>query len=268
MDGLISRALAAHRVTRSSIWARRFFLLLNLTPPLFVVLTGGREWWVWVYACVVHSALLNAILHPTANGLGPILTRLPTAEKLVWLTIDDGLSADTVEIAEWLASVGVSATFFLIGKNLDAFPEALAAIQRHGHTIGNHTQNHHLGTFWIFSPGKIRREVGEFQSAMNRLQLPSLSTFRCPAGIKNPFLHTVLAAENLTLTGWTVRAFDGVRCDVDKSLTRMKNGLQPGAILLVHEGKMDAEGRPASVRLIQELVKTVRAAGYEFVSSR
>ncbi len=268
MDGLIFRALLQYRVTRASIWARRFFLLLNLTPPIFVLLTGGREWWAWAYAFVVHNALLIAILHPTSNWLGPILTRLPTTEKLVWLTIDDGPSADTVEIAEWLESVGVSATFFLIGKNLDASTEALAAIQRHGHTIGNHTQNHNLGTFWIFPPGKIRREVGEFQSAVNRLQLRSFPAFRCPAGIKNPFLHTVLAEEKLTLTGWTVRAYDGVRCNLDKSLTRIKNGLQPGAILLVHEGKMDTAGRPASVRLIQELVKTVRAAGYEFVSSR
>ncbi len=264
MESLIARALSEHQVTASSLWRRRFLLVLNLTPPLFIWQMGVAHLWVWCYAVVVHALLLVALFYPRSAILGPILTKLPTDEKIVWLTIDDGPSNDTLELAKMLEALGVQATFFLLGKKLTAFPEALAALQRHGHTVANHTQNHDLARFWIYSPWKVVRELDEFQSTANQMQLPLLPAFRCPAGIKNPFLHSILHRKKLTLIGWSVRAFDGVRCDRRKSVKRVLAGLEPGAIVLVHEGKMDAAGSPASVEFIHELIVGIQAAGYRF----
>ncbi|MEO7932949.1 MAG: polysaccharide deacetylase family protein [Chthoniobacterales bacterium] len=266
MESLIARALSEHRVTASSVWLRRALLVWNLTPPLLVGLIGVTHLWVWLYAVVAHGLLLVALLYPRSTMLGPVLARLPTSEKIVWLTIDDGPSADTVELAKMLEAQGVSATFFLMGKKLPSFPEALAALQRHGHTAASHTQNHDLARFWIYPRWKVARELDEFESTASRMQLPLLPAFRCPAGIKNPFLHGVLRRKKLTLVGWSVRAFDGLRCDPEKSMKRILTGLEPGAILLVHEGKTDAAGSPASVEFIRELVTQIRAAGYRFAS--
>jgi len=267
MDSLIARALAARQVTTASIWLRRAFLLLNLTPPVLVGLTGGTELWAWIYAMVVHHGLLVGLFLPRSNWLGPILNQLPTDEKIVWLTIDDGPSDDTAELAQMLAAHGISATFFLQGRKLHDFPEALAALKRHGHTVANHTQNHPLAWFWIYPPPKVAREIDEFQGAAAALRLPVLPAFRCPAGLKNPFLHTLLQSRKLTLTGWTIRAYDGIRCDAQRSLPHLLSRLTPGAILLVHEGKMDASGAPASVAFIQELVAGVQKAGYRFAET-
>ncbi|HEX8372321.1 MAG TPA: polysaccharide deacetylase family protein [Chthoniobacterales bacterium] len=264
MDSLIARALADHQVTTSSIWLRRVLLLLNLTPPFLIWHTGGTQLCAWLYAIVVHHVLLIGLFHPPSKLLGPILTRLPTREKIVWLTIDDGPSADTAELAEMLGEKGISATFFFQGNKLRSRPEALSALRKHGHTVGNHTQNHDLAWFWLYPPKKVAREVADFQAAARQLDLPLLPAFRCPAGLKNPFLHTVLHRHQLTLTGWTLRAFDGVRCDPQKSLPRLLSSLEPGAIILVHEGKNDLSGAPASVAFISDLVTGIQAAGYTF----
>ncbi len=266
MESLIARALSEHQVTASSLWKRRILLVLNLTPPLLVGLLGVTHLWVWCYATVVHALLLVALFYPQSAILGPILTKLPTDEKIVWLTIDDGPSEDTIELAEMLETMGVHATFFLKGKKLASHPDGVAALQRHGHSAANHTQNHDLARFWMYPPWKVARELDEFQSTANRMQLPLLPAFRCPAGIKNPFLHGILRRKKLTLVGWSVRAYDGMRCHPEKNLTRILTGLQPGAILLVHEGKLDALGRPASVAFIRDLVSAVQTAGYQFAA--
>ena len=264
MNTLIESALAAKRVTKVSIWWRRIFLLLNLTPPILLWKTGGLQPWAWIYAFLVHHALLAGLFIPRSTWLGPILNQLPTQEKIVWLTIDDGPSNDTVALAQMLGEMGVTATFFFQGNKLRDFAGTLATLDHYGHTVANHTQNHNLAWFWIFPPVKVLGEVVDFQHIATQMKLPLTSAFRCPAGLKNPFLHTVLYGCNLTLVGWTIRAYDGVRCNREKSLQHILSHLKPGAIILVHEGKNDHAGSPASLQFIRELVHGIHAAGYRF----
>lgn len=267
MKPLIAQALAAHRSTPASLWWRRFLLLINLTPPIIIIWTGGTELWTWIYAIVIHHVLLAGLFIPRSRLLGPVLTKLPTEEKIVWLTIDDGPSPDTAAIANMLSDKGISATFFLRGKMLHQYPEALEAIRKNGHTVANHTQNHDLAWFWIFPPWKVRREVHEFQKLAAELDLPTIPAFRCPAGFKNPFLHSVLHRSKLTLTCWSVRAHDGIRCDPEKNTQRVLTRLKPGSIILVHEGKTNAANQPVSLDFIRNLVSQIRSAGYEFAKA-
>lgn len=245
---------------------RRLLLLASLVAPAVVVASKGA-WWAWVYAACAHSALLNGMVVPTSNWLGPILNRLPTRRKEVWLTIDDGPSADTIPLAQMLYDKGITATFFFRGDAVDQFPGAVREVAALGHTIANHTTTHPLPLFWMFSPTHVAREIDRCTEKIRSEGVDPLPWFRCPAGVKNPFLHPVLRQRGLTLLGWTVRAFDGIFCNVERSKARILTRLVPGAILLVHEGKKDYAGQPASLRFIESLVSEIEQRGFRFVSA-
>ncbi len=64
-------------------------------------------------------------------------------EKKIALTFDDGPNEPyTSEILKILKDNNVHATFFMVGKNVEMYPDAARAIVAEGHAIGNHTYDH------------------------------------------------------------------------------------------------------------------------------
>ena len=63
-------------------------------------------------------------------------------ENLCALTFDDGPSPNTPILLDMLASYGIPATFFLLGRNVTAYPEILDRIIAEGHEVGNHSWSH------------------------------------------------------------------------------------------------------------------------------
>lgn len=74
------------------------------------------------------------------------LWKVRTKEKILYLTFDDGPIAEvTPQVLDELKKYNARATFFCIGKNIDANPDIYNRLQIEGHTIGNHTQEHFNG---------------------------------------------------------------------------------------------------------------------------
>jgi peptidoglycan/xylan/chitin deacetylase (PgdA/CDA1 family) len=70
---------------------------------------------------------------------------LPLEDHEVVLTFDDGpLPRNSNQILDILASQCVKATFFIIGRMAQAYPEGVRKLRDAGHTIGTHSQNHPL----------------------------------------------------------------------------------------------------------------------------
>src|ERR1700712_211201 len=70
---------------------------------------------------------------------------LPLADHEVVLTFDDGpLPHNSNPILEILASQCVKATFFIIGRMAQAYPDGVRKVRDAGHSIGTHSQNHPL----------------------------------------------------------------------------------------------------------------------------
>jgi len=70
---------------------------------------------------------------------------LPLADHEVVLTFDDGpLTKHTKPILEMLDAQCVKATFFVVGKMAQAYPDMLREVEAAGHTIGTHTLSHPL----------------------------------------------------------------------------------------------------------------------------
>jgi len=69
--------------------------------------------------------------------------RIPTHEKILYLTFDDGPHPEiTPFVLDQLDLYGAKAHFFCIGANVDRFPDVYQQILDKGHRVGNHTQHH------------------------------------------------------------------------------------------------------------------------------
>jgi peptidoglycan/xylan/chitin deacetylase (PgdA/CDA1 family) len=205
-----------------------------------------------------HMLILYPTLRANVQWLGPVVTRFATDHKELWLTIDDGPTADTSEVLQLFASRGVKATFFVKGTLALQRPELVEAMLAGGHTVANHSHTHPSASFWCATPGRIAVEIDECQRAIARFTVPR-PWFRAPVGMKNPFVHPLLARRNLRLIGWSARGFDAVMTDAEQVVQRILPDLAPGAIVMMHQGG------PHSLAMLERVIDAAQERGYQFV---
>ena len=206
-----------------------------------------------------HALLLYPTLRPNVQWLGPVVTRFDTPRKEVWFTIDDGPTEDTPAVLDLFDTHGVKATFFVKGTLAESHTELAREIARRGHTLANHSQTHPSGTFWCLPPGRVAEEIDGCNRALTSITGTQPRWFRAPVGLKNFTVHPALARRDMRLIGWTARGFDAVRSDPDEVLGRILPHLQPGAIIVMHQG------REHSLRVLDHVIAGVKERGYSFV---
>lgn len=218
---------------------------------------------------VSHLLLLYACLAPNCQWWGPVARSFATIEREVWLTIDDGpCPAHTPRILDLLDVHDARATFFVVGTAAERFPHLITEILVRGHSVANHTWSHPSGSFWAAGAARTTREVDRCTAHLRPTHDRPAQYFRAPAGLKNPFLHGVLRDRALQLVGWNIRSLDTVRRDADQIANSVGARLQPGAIILMHEGhrlERDADFNP---RCIELTLQKITDAGYRCVIPR
>ncbi len=207
----------------------------------------------------VGLLLVSTTLRPQSVLFGAAAAVFPTTRREVCLTIDDGPTDDTEAFLSELGARGHRAVFFLIGDRAAAHPVEAQRIQQAGHVIGNHTQTHPAYWFWSYAPQRLRQEMERAQETLHAIlgKVPRL--FRAPAGFRNPFCNVVAEQLGLEVAGWHVRGRDGVCADVPQVLARLRRGLRPGAILLIHQGL------PQSLAVLQGTLRMLEEEGYAVV---
>jgi peptidoglycan/xylan/chitin deacetylase (PgdA/CDA1 family) len=216
-----------------------------------------------------HVVLAAASLWPRGGLVGENLTRLPASAAgrgEVCLTFDDGPDPEvTPRVLDLLDAAGARATFFCIGRRVQARPDLAAEIVRRGHTVENHTWSHPNGFAWYLPPG-LRREVGRAQDSIATAAGVRPRFFRAPAGLRNPFVDWVLHGEALQLVAWTRRGFDAVQKDPAAVARRLLHGLSPGDVLLLHDGNaFRSGGNPAVLESLPRVLDALAARGLRSV---
>jgi peptidoglycan/xylan/chitin deacetylase (PgdA/CDA1 family) len=208
-----------------------------------------------------HALAWWGVMRPQSRLYSPVLSRLPTAENLVWLTIDDGPSADTRALLDLLDARGAKATFFLVGDRAARRPDDVREIARRGHGIGNHSASHPSATFWMLGPKRMRAEIERTQQVLRDTTGVAPRWFRAVVGMANPFVSAPLRELGLARVAWCARGYDAVAADPAAVVARIERGLRPGAIVLAHEGA--AHGR--NVETISLLLDRLDVLGYRSV---
>jgi peptidoglycan/xylan/chitin deacetylase (PgdA/CDA1 family) len=193
-------------------------------------------------------------------------TTLPLNDHEVVITFDDGpLPPYTYNILDTLAAECVKVTYFLVGRQANAYPEAVRRIYNAGHSIGTHSQNHPL-TFNQMALPRIDSEVGtgiaSVQAALGdpRAVAPF---FRIPGLLHTPQVESYLAAHSLVVWSADEVADDwykGVSAQqiVRKAMSRIEAKDHRG-VLLLHDI------HPATAMALPMLLKELKAKGYKIV---
>jgi peptidoglycan/xylan/chitin deacetylase (PgdA/CDA1 family) len=180
----------------------------------------------------------------------------------VALTFDDGPDANsTPQLLDLLKEEKIEAAFFCIGKKVAANPELAARIVHEGHLVQNHSYAHSLFTNF-FSVARLRTELSQTQAAIQNATGMVPQFFRPPMGLSNPRTFRSAKSLDLKVVGWTIRSLDTISTDPEKITARIARRLEPGAIILLHDGNIPAARLLPTVKL---LLATLRERGYAVV---
>lgn len=170
-----------------------------------------------------------------------IIWKKITDEKKIWLTFDDGPEKEVTEfILETLKKLNIKASFFLIGKNIQEFPELTKEIIKKGHIIGNHSFSHLNGfkskneeyIYDIELGQKLINEKLVEMGITNKIKI-----FRPPYGRILPRQIKRLK-ENYKIVMWDVFSWDFKKnISPEKIYNNVIDNVTEGSILVFHNNK-------------------------------
>ncbi len=158
--------------------------------------------------------------------------KMDTKDKILYLTFDDGPHPEaTPFVLDMLATYNAKASFFCIGKNVEAFPQIYKRILDEGHVTGNHTQDHLNG--WKTDDETYLQNIKEAS-----LKIDS-SLFRPPYGrIKGSQARKIakVLGEKNKVVMWTVLSGDfDVSISKNTCLENVTKNAGPGSIVVFHD---------------------------------
>lgn len=162
---------------------------------------------------------------------------IPTKEKVIYLTFDDGPTPLITEKAlEVLAKYNAKATFFCIGKNITENPVIYRQILDEEHAIGNHTYNHLKGwktatKAYVESTVKTEQTIQQINKSINQQKL-----FRPPYGRIKPSQANALQKLGYNIIMWDVIAFDWeTSISKEEVLQNVINNTENGSVVVLHD---------------------------------
>lgn len=178
------------------------------------------------------------------------------------LTFDDGPHPRyTPEILKILDQFNIKAVFFMIGKEVEKYPDLVREVVRRGHVVGNHSHNH-SNMISFFRAKKLMADFKKSQTTIVKTIgfLPML--IRPPFGATNPMYFKFLRETGLTSLGWKVRSFDTKET---KPVEFINNTIEKitqnkGALCLFHDTQ------ELTVETLPKIIEGVLSKGMEIVS--
>ncbi len=191
--------------------------------------------------------------------------RVNTPAKIVALTFDDGPSSKwTPQILEELKKQKVKATFFLLGKHVQAYPQVARMIVAQGCEVGNHTFSHQL--IMNLSPEKIQKEIKSTEKAIQDATGVTPVLFRPPKGWVTDKDRKIIKQLGYETILWTLNSKDWVTFDEKYIVKFILERIRPGDIILFHDsgGIFSTEGgdRDETIQSVCQLVEKLKVRGY------
>ncbi len=176
-------------------------------------------------------ATTSTITVPPATPASPPPEPRPDGDA-VYFTFDDGPNpVYTPQILDVLSRYGVRATFFVIGRLVEVYPEIIERIIAEGHTVANHTWNHELLTG--LSREEFDQTVGAAQAALGEHATPCI---RPPYAAANALTREWSADHGLVLHLWSVSPSDWLQAPAEEMADYMLKRIRPGSVVLLHDG--------------------------------
>lgn len=237
-----------------------FFIFLLLLLLLLKLYTAINLLWfiglilIWIGINAFGSARISSNYHVKAFCYNPSET-----EKKIALTFDDGPSTFTLEVLNLLKKYNAKATFFCIGKNVEAHPEIIKQIIAEGHLVGNHSYNHSK-FFDFYNTATIRKEIQKTDELLEKFTSKKINFFRPPYGVTTPSIRRALKITGHIVIGWNIRSLDGGTKDQNLIFNRIIKRVSPGGIVLLHDTGSH------SVLVLEQFLQFLQQNNYKVIS--
>ncbi len=218
-----------------------------------------------VTTCLAFVSAGMAIAYHATYGVrsqwfGRTVWRGSSQTSAVALTFDDGPSEDTERILDVLASHGLSATFFMIGRNVERYPQTARRVAAAGHAIGNHSYSHPI--FLYQTPRATRQELEQTQAVISETAGVRPRLVRPPCGVRTPAYFRAARSLGLRTVQWDVAGFDWKRRSGKRIARAVLQRVQAGSIILLHDGDSDGKhDRRETVAALTLIIEGLSARG-------
>ncbi len=238
---------------------------------------------------VVRVALLLAVLvvavfefyevaeSPGNQLFGKTLVSGPKGERVVALTYDDGPNPPyTDQILEVLRQENVHATFFVVGRAVQAYPAVVRREVDGGNAVGNHTWSH--GHLVLYGTDGLRRTLERTDRAIYAAAGVHSKIMRPPFGGRDWLVLDEVRRLGYTPVMWSVPLANDWEYPPAKVIAdRVLRYASDGAIIDLHDGNRGivcarqlASGRTcdrsSDVEATRLIVEALKKRGYRFVT--
>jgi peptidoglycan/xylan/chitin deacetylase (PgdA/CDA1 family) len=192
-----------------------------------------------------------------------LIDQVKTDHKVVAFTFDDGPNPIyTPQVLDIFKEVSGRATFYMIGEHMLKYPHIVTAVVEQQHEIGNHTFSHPFLT--QLSAEECLKELKQSDDLIGEMTGSKPATFRPPyidyndetEAVVDLFGYSAISALNMDATDWEQPGIDHI-------VTKTRNHIRNGSILLFHDGY---KNRSQTIEAVRVLVKELSAQGYRFVT--
>lgn len=194
-------------------------------------------------------------------------------EKIAYLTFDDGPSSKvTPQILKILDDYNIKATFFLLGKNVERYPELVKEEYEKGHYLANHGYTHEYAEIYSSAESIIDEYNKTEQTIKDALGIQEYSShlFRYPGGTGGSKYREVkdkakqlLAESNVLYINWNALTNDSVGKPTAESIVKnLKDtvGEKNSVVILMH----DAAAKQLTADTLPEIIDYLIEKGYSF----
>lgn len=181
-------------------------------------------------------------------------------EKLVALTFDDGPWKGTTEqVLAILKQYNIKATFFLVGKQVQAHPDIAQQVVAAGHAIGNHSWTHPIHNVDTLTAAQ---EIGNTTRIIYETTGVKPTLMRPPGGNLEGQLVPYAKQQKNAIVLWSADSSD-YYVSPPLIIDNVLSNTRPGGIILLHDGGGD---RTPTVQALPQIITTLLRQGYKFVT--
>lgn len=207
------------------------------------------------------AALLAAAILLCVSGIVEYRSRAAAVSNMVEskkiaLTFDDGPHPYyTEQLLDGLKERDVKATFFVLGKHAEQYPELVERMNEEGHLIGNHTYSH----MQLSQRNReaFKEELIKTNELLEELTGQEVQYVRPPYGTWDKKFEKEL---NMFPVLWNIDPLDWSSKNVAGIVQKVKIKAKDNGIILMHDEYKTTV--TAALQIIDEL----KEEGYEFVT--